>query len=178
MLPSSIAPLVAAQPTPPRVVHSRSLLRVVLKQRSARTLLAVGLAFLLFGSLIAAFSLGATAEADALIGYAVAAVGVLVTIAPLLFWRRLLFAVRSAPLGHAIVQKLQFEASTRETIDAVTNGMARGTWLVRAGDREFSETFEEDSPWAGKLKPGSVVVVLVNPTKPRVMFAMGIADAA
>jgi hypothetical protein len=63
-------------------------------------------------------------------------------------------------------------------MDAVSNGMARGTWIVRDGEREFREPFENDSPWAAQLRVGSVVLVLAHPDKPRSLFAVAIQDAA
>jgi hypothetical protein len=107
----------------------------------------------------------------------VAALGALVASVPLFFWRRLLFAMRFAPLGRAVVQSVELHRPTKDTVDATINGMARGTWLVRAGDREFSAVFEDDSPWASELKPGAAVLVLVHPTKSKALFAVGIAHA-
>ena len=129
------------------------------------------------GLALAIWKLGATSDADARLGFAFIAFGSFVAGVPLILWRRVLLAARMGPLGTAVVSAVAYYDASRDTLDAVENGMDRGTWIVRAGTREFHEEFENDSRWASQIRVGTRVLVLVHPTKDATMFAVD-RDAA
>jgi hypothetical protein len=159
------------------VVDSTSVLLEILRGSFARSLFLLAAILGVFGLMLSVWHLGAASVADARLGYAFVAFGLLIAATPLIFWRRVLYAARYGIACTATVTEIDQQTSSRDTIDAISNGMARENWTVRDHDREFREPFENDSPWAGQLRVGSVVLVLAHPDKPKSLFAVAIQDA-
>jgi hypothetical protein len=178
MLPPSVVQLVLERRAPPRTVDSGAVLREVLSRSTPWMLLSFGTIIGALGIGLAVWRLGATSTTDARLGYAFIGLGLLTAGMPLILWRRILYAARHCVACLATVTELEYASSNRDTLDAVSHGMARGTWTVRDGAREFHESFENDSAWARELRVGSLVLVLAHPEKPRSLFAVAIQDAA
>jgi hypothetical protein len=153
-------------------VPRSQLLRDVLREGSVRVLHGAGLLFLVGGIFVWA------ASDDRIWGIAVAAFGVLLALVPIVYWRRLVNSLEHDPVGHAEVLDVQIEAPSRATIDAIKNGMARGTWRVStAGEPSFVETFEVDEAFALQIRPGTLITVLVSSRRKKTTFPLALMDA-
>lgn len=53
------------------------------------------------------------------------------------------------------------------------HGLVSGTWEVEGPSGSFTTSFRLDRPWAHQLQPGTSVVVLVHPKKPKVLLELG-----
>ena len=87
---------------------------------------------------------------------------------PLVAARRYVRAIREGWAVTAIIESIGYSRSgSRDTLDSIDNGMARGSWRLPDGR---SLSFEIDKPWAKGLEVGSKVDVLVVGTNSRGVF--------
>jgi hypothetical protein len=91
---------------------------------------------------------------------------------PVFFARRLTNAIRSGRAAVAVVESLQYSRrGARDTLDAIENGIARGTWRVAGLGLVH---FEVDESWAPQLSVGSHVQLLIAGAAPTGIFPLGL----
>ncbi|GAB4128501.1 MAG: hypothetical protein Fur005_48740 [Roseiflexaceae bacterium] len=86
--------------------------------------------------------------------------------------------VRFGHIGVATIQSLQQESANRYQTEFILKGMWR---LESTDDRVFQTSFKhyvfERQSWWMSLAPGDRILVLVHPTKPKVLAELGPVDA-
>jgi hypothetical protein len=82
-------------------------------------------------------------------------------------------ALRRGVRTTATVTDIFDSGRSRVTLDALSNGWAEGRRLVFFDGHEFEDRFATDAPGSRELKPGSEMVVLVDPETRRVTLELG-----
>jgi hypothetical protein len=168
--------LVAAQPDPPRSVALGELMAAA--YRNGTALKIAGFGVVLGG---AAVGVGVIAQGDWIWKGLIVVVGgalLLICVAgPAMLAARARRAVARGLRVTAEVISVDWADKDGSTIDALSNGMARGTRRVNHPVNAFTDVFESDASWAADLRPGSIMLVLVDPLRARVWFDLGPAQA-
>lgn len=166
--------LVRSQPEPPRDPSWRELLLNSYSDRVALMLVAFGVAIALAGALTAMVAIGPLWQRAIL--FVVGGIGlVLFAGAPALRAFRYLRALRSGirVLAEVITVTWTAPGIRPPTIEAGSNGMARGVRRVQHPAGDFEEPFEIDKPWALGLMPGDELLLLADPKRRRVLVDVG-----
>ena len=161
-----------ANPDPPRSVGITEVLQRVLEATSMRVVLGVSLVMAL-----ALFTLGAVGRPDdRLVAFCFGALALLGAATPLFYARRLAEAIRIGRRTFAVVESVEYSrAGSRDTLDAISHGIARGKWRVpEAGLVDY----EADEPWAKDLAVGVQVEILVAGSTPKAMFPLGLRESS
>lgn len=140
----------------------------MLKAKSMRFLLGVTLV-----TALALFTLGAIGRPnDRLVAFAFGVLALLGAATPLFYARRLANAIRIGRRTFAVVESVEYSGpGSRDTLDAMDNGIARGQWRVpEAGLVDF----EADELWAKDLSVGVHVELLVAGKASNAMFPLGL----
>jgi hypothetical protein len=167
---------VAETPDPPRSAPLGDLLRASYSSTTGKSLVGLGLLILAF-----AMFLGLLATDD--VGYLVLALpfggfGVLSLVTPSFPARRAARAVREGIRVPGRVTEIDYRPpGDSTTIDAIKHGFARGRRTVEHPLGAFEEPFETDAGWAGSLRVGSIVQLLVDPQRQRVLLDTGLVSA-
>jgi hypothetical protein len=170
--------IVARQPNPPRTVSIRSLLATSYGSSDARTMVVFG--FLLGGL---SCGLGVFIPGD----WAVKAIllgggGVVLLMcwgAPaLLAWRAHRAATTGLLVSAEVTQLARTGAGDGSTVASMSSGMTRGKRRVPHPSGPFETDYEIDAAWARALRKGGQMLVLVHPTKQKVLFDVGPVEAA
>ena len=170
------AGILEEEPAPPRRAPYGDLLRAAFSAPSIRALIALGAVFAGFGALAL---VGDPPPDEPAWSYPAAAVlllglAALLLLVPFFYAWRWWRAARDGVVGVARVTGVRTEGpGSRATLDALEHGYAEGEWVVEAGDRRFTGSFDTDAEWVEHLAVGERLRVLVHPTKPRVWFALG-----
>ncbi|MBS3940957.1 MAG: hypothetical protein KG028_08350 [Actinobacteria bacterium] len=172
---------VAHHPDPPRPVSRAALVRANLTTIPAKigsVVGAAGAALVVAG--ILADGDGSGRLASLVTAFALLVIGGLLALAlPL----RLAGSVARLPAVRARVTEGSFDAVTRDTLDAMGHGMARGVAVLEAHPgcahqpQPRERRYEVDEGWARQIAPGTTLVALERPGD-RLLVVLGIdADA-
>jgi hypothetical protein len=168
---------VAAQPDPPREVHTSQLARAVFSETAFRILLFVGVAWL--GILCYAIIQGISSLGDvALVVLSFVGAAFMGTLLGgiVIRTRRVL---RVGVRARAVVLSAKYTrpGQTSATLEAIEHGLATGVRSVTHPGGDFTEPFRFDHVDANQVSAGTVMEVLVDPVKPRVLLDVGLARA-
>lgn len=92
---------------------------------------------------------------------------------PFLYARRLFNAIKIEKLLSVEVESLEFSRNSCNTLNAVENGFAQGTWRLPEGQLI---NFEVDQSWAKDIKVGLHIDVLVVSTRFNGVFPIGLHE--
>jgi hypothetical protein len=155
------------QPDPPRELKFSETLRTVLKVKSMRIILVVPLGLAI--ALLVLAMLGR--QSDRTPAFVFGSLSLLLSTAPFFYAYRLTKVIRNGRATLAVVESVDYSGpGSRDTLDAIENGIARGTWRLAEG--QLLE-FEVDEPWAKELSIGSRVHLLVAGPSPGAVFPLG-----
>jgi hypothetical protein len=157
------------QAEPPRQVKYREVLRVVFKEKSMRFVFFFGLILALPSFLMLSDVKPSERAFFVLIGL----IPLLIAAVPFYYARRLLNAIKIGKLLSAKVETVNFSLNSRNTLDAIENGFAQGTWRLPEGQLM---NFELDQSWAKDIKVGSYVELLVVRPKFNGIFPLGLLE--
>ena len=104
--------------------------------------------------------------------------GFLLLLTPFIGAYRLWFAMKFGLLSQAEVIEVKYDALSQDTIGAVDHGMAKGNLLIKSYDRQFKSAFEITEVWSKQLCNGSMVDVLIDPLKNKVLLVLGLHDGS
>lgn len=170
--------VVSAQPDPPRRVGLRHLLRTAYGTSAARWVVGVGG---VLGGFVVVVGIIATGELIwRVVLILISGTLLLASVgAPAMLALRARRALSRGVRTSATVTEVSWSApGDRSTIDSLTHGMARGRRRVEHPSGPFTNAFETDASWARDLRPGSVMLLLVDPAEPRVLFDLGRGTAS
>ena len=97
----------------------------------------------------------------------------LIAAVPFYYARRLLNAIKIGKMLSAKVESVEFSQNSQNTLNAVENGFAQGTWRLPEGQLI---NFQIDQPWAKDIKVGSYVELLVVSPKFNGIFPLGLHE--
>ena len=147
--------VLSKQPEPPRRLPFRETLRVVLRLKSMRILLIGGLTMA-----VPLLSLGLPPARDRAVVGLLCLVSSGLAVVPFIFAYHITRALRFGRASLAVVESLEYRGpGARDTLDALANGIARGTWRLLDGRRL---EYEIDEPWASKISVGVRVRILIT----------------
>ena len=167
-------PQIQGQPQPPRQMPLAEVVKRVSREESSLLLMGVG-----GGLAVVAFVIVSLAPGNSILRLSMqaffAAFAMWTVARPLLVAMRI---QRAFSTGYRTSARV-LEASVTEprnagaTVDSLRYGVAHGRWEVHHPSLSmFVDTFQTDAPWAMEIKPGSVIEVLVDPQRPRVLLEL------
>jgi hypothetical protein len=157
------------QAEPPRQVKYREVLRVVFKEKSIRFIFFFGLALALPFFLVLSDVKSSERAFFVLIGL----IPLLIVALPFYYARRLFTAIKIGKKLSAKVETVNFSQDSRNTLDALENGFAQGTWRLPEGQLI---NFDIDQSWAKDIKVGSHVELLVVKPKFNGIYPLGLLE--
>ena len=148
----------------PRPIKYRDVVKSSLMNQETYWIIGLGFIFFLVGNFVMIAEQGLT-QSEKWIGFAVAVLGLFMSLFPLFYTARILPALKYGPLGTALVRKVRYNVASRDTVAATENGIAIGLADVSLPGQRYRVRFEIDSAWASKIVEGSLVDVLGFPGK-------------
>jgi len=161
--------ILQVQAEPPRQVKYGEVLRVVLKERSMKFVLFFGL-FIALPSFLVSSSVKSS---DRIFFLLVGLFFLLVPAVPFYYARRIFKAIKMGKMLSAEVKSVEYSRNSRNTLNALENGFAQGTWQLPEGQLI---NFQIDQSWAKYIKVGSHVQILVVSPKFNGIFPLGLRD--
>ena len=168
---SALIAIVEAHPNPPRPVSLARVAGLAMGELSTRFVVAVGLLFTCVAALVALLE---TPPWRAWPVWLALVLGVFMICAPLLYVVRVWRGIAYGRLALAEVLTVTYSPpGSRDTIDSLQNGIARGRWRIVMPTARLDKDFETDAPWAGSLRTGTPVRVLVDTAGRKVLVPLG-----
>lgn len=169
--------VVAAQPEPPREVHTGELVRAVLSETGVRLFLFFALVWA--GVLSYVIVQGVWSPA-AIVLVVLAFVGAaFLGLVPVVGIARIRRVLSVGVRTEAVVLSAKYTrpGQTSATLEALEHGLAKGVRSVSHPSGDFTEPFRFDHVDANQVSAGTVMEVLVDPVRPRVLLDVGLARA-
>lgn len=165
-----IREILRTQAKPPRRVEYGEVLGAVFRETSTRTIFLFGLG----GALLFLITTQNARPFDRIGILALFGIPCLLVAAlPFYSAGRIFNAIKIGEVLYAEVESLEYSQDSQNTLDALENGFARGTWRLPEGQLI---NFQIDEPWARDIKVGSHVEILVISPKFSGIFPLGLHE--
>lgn len=169
-----ISEILRIQEEPPRQVKYLEVLHVVFKEKSQVFMFFFGL---IMGLLFLSFASNTKPSGQIIFNILFAILVLmpwLITFVPFYYAYRLFNAIRVGKILSAKVETVEFlSQNLQNTLDAIENGVAQGTWRLPNGQLT---NFQIDKPWAKGIKVGSHIKLLCVSLKPNGIFPLHLLD--
>ncbi len=164
-----IREMLRVQAEPPRQVKYMEVLRAVFTEKSMKFIFLFGLGIALPFFLVSQSAKPSDRTLIALFGL----LPLLIAAVPFYYARRLFNAIKIGKVLSAEVESVEYSQNSRNTLNAVENGFAQGTWRLPEGQLI---NFQIDQPWAKDIKVGSRVELFVASPKFNGIFPLGLHE--
>jgi hypothetical protein len=152
---------------PPRQIRYLDTLRFVFEEASSKFIFFLGLS----GTFIVLITTQNAKPTNHIFFLFLALLPLLISALPFYSAYRVTKAIRIGRILVAKIETVEFSQDSRNTLDALENGLASGTWRLPDGQLI---NFQVDEAWAKELKVGSDVELLVTSANFRGIFPLGL----